>query len=139
MKLLKTEMLILRTCNDNGQSYGGFQWPKKGTVSAPDWRDDFKCGGGLHGLPWGVGKAGLLNLDSKCWIVFKAFAKDVRQGKDDMAYKCKVNRGIVVYCGDKNGALAIIHKHAPKGSVCIFGVFTAGGRGTATAGGVGWG
>src|ERR1035437_1435432 len=119
-------MLILRTCDNNGKSYGGFQWPKKGAVVAPDWRDDYKCGGGLHGLPWGVGSADLLNLDSKCWIVFRALVKDVRQGQDDMVNKCKTQRAVVVYCGEKAGALAIIHKHAPKGSNCIFGVSTAG-------------
>ena len=52
LRLRKDEVLILRTCNNDGTSYNGFQWPKAGEVEAKDWRDDYKCGGGLHGHVW---------------------------------------------------------------------------------------
>ena len=47
--------LVLRTCNPDMTSHNGFVWPTNGPVSCPDWRDDYSCGHGLHGLLWGEG------------------------------------------------------------------------------------
>jgi hypothetical protein len=52
-KLLEGEALMIRTCNPDGTSYNGFQWPKSGPVMCPDWNMEAKCGNGLHGLLWG--------------------------------------------------------------------------------------
>lgn len=113
MKLAKDDVLILRTCDANGCGHGGFQWPKKGKVSAPDWRDDFQCGGGLHGLLWGVGSQSYLKLDSPVWIVFRAKLADVRTGKGELTDRCKAHRGTVVYYGNRDGAILFIAKYAP--------------------------
>ena len=45
-----TKHLILRTCDANMQSHGGFQWPRSGPVAAPDWNPAPECGNGLHGF-----------------------------------------------------------------------------------------
>ena len=46
---------ILRTCAADMTSHDGFEWPREGFVSAPDWKATDACGNGLHGLPWGEG------------------------------------------------------------------------------------
>jgi hypothetical protein len=48
--------LILRTCDKDMRSHGGFQWPRSGPVAAPDWRPVAECGGGLHGFLRGEGE-----------------------------------------------------------------------------------
>ena len=47
----------LRTAAADGTSYGRFQWPESGTVTAPDWQPNAKCGNGLHALLNGEGTA----------------------------------------------------------------------------------
>ena len=53
--------IILRTCDKDLKSHGGFQWPEKGHVEAPDWDPTPRCGGGLHGLLEGEGEWDLLD------------------------------------------------------------------------------
>src|ERR1700685_2894211 len=61
--LQKGEVVVLRTCDANLRGHGGFKWPKKGLVAATDWDPAPACGGGLHGLLWGIGDGSLLNWD----------------------------------------------------------------------------
>ena len=51
----------LRTVDKDGRAYGGFVWPKKGKVTAPDWRPTAECGNGLHALLNGEGNSSLLS------------------------------------------------------------------------------
>lgn len=51
----KGKVLVLRVCDVDGKSHGGFQWPESGPVAAPDWNPEPRCGGGLHGWLWGEG------------------------------------------------------------------------------------
>jgi len=67
IKLAKGEALMLRTCNPDGTSHGGFQWPKSGKVVCPDWSPAAACGNGLHGLLWGVGNGSYLNWEDAAW------------------------------------------------------------------------
>ena len=46
---------MLRDVKHDMTSHEGFAWPKLGKVEAKDWKPTFKCGNGLHGLPWGCG------------------------------------------------------------------------------------
>ncbi|WP_374312486.1 hypothetical protein [Dongia sp.] len=64
-------VLVVRTCNADFTSWGGFQWPSEGYVEAPDWRPTAECGHGLHGLLEGDGDWGLLDwsLEAKALIV----------------------------------------------------------------------
>jgi hypothetical protein len=128
-------VLVLRTCAADMTSYGGFKWPKRGKVEAKDWRDNYRCGGGLHGLLWGEGSTGHLsgNADAK-WLVVRVRESDIRHGRDDMTDKCKFRRGEVVHCGDRVSAVAYMQKHSPADKRCVWGTATAGDRGTATAG-----
>jgi hypothetical protein len=64
-------VLVVRTCNADFTSWGGFQWPTEGYVEAPDWRPTAECGYGLHGLLEGDGDWGLLDwsLEAKALVV----------------------------------------------------------------------
>jgi len=64
------------------------------------------------------------------WTVFEALASEVIAIGTD---KAKARRGVVLYCGEKQGAIDLIAKLCPSNTV-VFGTATAGNRGTATAG-----
>ena len=136
MRLRKNEILVLRTCSPDGKSHGGFQWPDKGTVEAPDWVDDDKCGHGLHGLPWGAGGAAYVLIQGdNVWVVKVDTSKDYRHGSGDLRDKCKFRSGVVVLSHvDITEAMALIQRHAPHDIICNFAFQTAGAYSTQTAG-----
>lgn len=86
--------LVLRTCDKDGRSYNGFQWPSEGPVSCPDWDPTPRCGGGLHGLLWGEGDGSLLS-----WAV-------------------------VVFCGDRATAAQYVGEHGGAGRAIVSGTAT---------------
>lgn len=43
-------VLILRTCDADMTSHGGFAWPEAGPVECPDWDPTPRCGGGLRSV-----------------------------------------------------------------------------------------
>lgn len=97
--------LVLRCCNPNMTSHGGFEWPKSGPVSCPDWDPKPECGNGLHGWLWGEGciSQGVYpgsDLDSLAWLLVEVEAAEVV----DLQGKVKFPRGDVVYCGDRRAA-----------------------------------
>ena len=59
-------MRLLKSIPANARAYSGFRWPTEVgvIVHAPDWDPAPRCGGGLHGLPYGVGDYSLLCHDS---------------------------------------------------------------------------
>ena len=133
MKKDEETVLVLRTCAADMTSYGGFQWPESGEVSAPDWDPDpgIECGRGLHGLLWGCGNGYLLDWsDSARWLVVSVAASDIRESRG----KVRFGNGTVVYCGNREGATERLLKRAPAGSAIVGATVTAGHRGTATAG-----
>ena len=105
---MKKPELVLRTCNPDMLSYGGFRWPTSGPVEAPDWDPAPKCGQGLHGLRRGIGDYDLLSIapDAK-WLVVKVRADELVAIDKD---KVKFRRGEVVYCGSIQGAFALVSK-----------------------------
>ena len=123
--------LILRTCDADMTSHGGFRWPESGPVECPDWDPRPECGHGLHGLLWGAGGGSLLNWkpDAK-WIVAEVDASQVV----DLVGKVKCPRARVIYAGDRGTATELIARHAPSGTVIIGHTATAGDRGTASVG-----
>ena len=127
--------LILRTCAADMTSRGGFKWPESGPVNAPDWNPAHVCGGGLHGLLWGEGDAGCLNMsESAKWIVFRAAVSDIAHGSGALTDKCKARAGTVEYCGSREGATSYLYANGATGKAVVFGTATAGYGGTATAG-----
>ena len=120
----------LRTCDGNRQGYGGFQWPERGPVEAPDWSPKKVCGFGLHGLLKGEGGADYFNWEKDAiWLVVAVDPAKVV----DIDRKVKFPRGIVVYSGNRETAAALVKQRHPESAV--FGsTATAGDGGTATAG-----
>jgi len=124
--------LILRTCDKDMKSHGGFQWPESGWAEAPDWQPTKECGNGLHGLLWGEGDASLLahgDPTSK-WMVAEIDTEEMI----DLEEKVKVRRANVVHVGTKVSAITYICANGGQGRAVAFGTATAGDSGTATAG-----
>ena len=133
-------VLILRTCNPDLTSHGGFQWPESGHVEAPDWDPTPECGNGLHGCLWGEGDGGLLNWNPDArWLIVEAPADTIV----DLQGKVKFPAGTVVHCGDRLSATTYFLAdpraagravHGGTATAVHGGTATAGYRGTATAG-----
>src|SRR5213075_1264052 len=81
-----------------GEAHSGFFWPLTpgAKVKAPDWNQEPKCGGGLHGLLNGEGDWDLLNwaVDAVA-ILFEADPTTVV----DIGGKVKVPAGVVRLVG----------------------------------------
>jgi hypothetical protein len=140
-ELLK--MLILRTTPANLISRNNFQWPAYGPVECQDWSDKPECGNGLHGLPWGEGYCSAFKsyLDSG-GVAQVIEAQDNEVVPLENNTKCKFRRGVVVFTGSLDAAIAYVRSHGGEGKAIahakvIVGdnrTATAGYRGTATAG-----
>src|SRR5690606_28847962 len=103
----------LRCTDAQGRSYNQFEWPREvgAIVTAPDWAPAPKCGGGLHGLPDGLGDYGLLGdgHDRIWWVVSFIRAEAV-----DLGEKVKFPRCRVEYFGSMAGAMNMISQHCIK-------------------------
>ena len=124
-------VLVLLTCHKDLKSRGGFQWPESGPVEAPDWDPAPECGGGLHGLTWGVGSGSLLNwsFDAR-WLAVEVVIADMIEFDG----KCKFARGVVVYCGDRSGATEYIATRGGDRSKIVGAKVTGGNYATVTGG-----
>ena len=128
---------FLRTTDKDGQSHGGFQWPREvgAIVTAPDWNPEPVCGGGLHGLLDGLGYSGHLSFDPDAiwWIVEADDAVDI----DD---KHKFQSCRVVRFGDRADVTAHLHnlRPGPIHGLCMIGgdfaTLTGGDYATLTGG-----
>lgn len=138
-KLEPYEILILRTCQPDGTSHGGFKWPMSGQVEAPDWQDTIVCGHGLHGLPWGVGGSGYLSWNDKAnngWVaIVDTRAGGYRHGSGELQNKCKFQRAEVILTNaDREKCCALLMKHAPQLLAINWSTQTAGNASTQKAG-----
>lgn len=132
---------LLKTVAADGAADGDFVWPLEvgAEVTAPDWSDAPKCGGGLHGLLDGRGDGALLDWSPDAvWLVAEVPAD---AHLVDLDGKVKVDWCVVAHVGDQvsaTGFLAdqgvvdgVVGAHVVAGHR---GVATAGDYGTATAG-----
>ena len=117
----------LRTAAADGTSYGGFQWPESGTVTAPDWQPNAKCGNGLHALLNGEGNASLLDWSPDARWQLVGFDSYV-----DLDGKVKFE-SCEVATGSRLAVTAALSALCP-GSAIHGATATAGDYGTATAG-----
>ena len=129
--------LILRTCNADLTSHGGFQWPSEigAVVTAPDWRDDDECGHGLHGWLFGQGDSSASNSigkpDAK-WLVVEALISDLKS----LGGKVKFPTCTVRHIGDKQSATQFLLENEPRAaSVAVIGATLTGGDGSTLTGG----
>jgi len=124
--------LVLRTCNSDLTSWGGFQWPSSGKVIAPDWDPKPECGNGLHGALYGEGDGSLFNWRSAAkWLVVEVELESVV----DLGGKVKFPECEVVYCGDRIGACKYLQENGCTGrAIGYIGTSTFGYRGSNTSG-----
>ena len=126
----KTETLVLRCCKADMTSRDRFKWPEKGTIKAPDFSKTPECGQGLHGWARGEGDFGAWSSSpDDQWLVLAVKTTSLI----DLGGKVKFPSARVLFCGERDTAVALIQKHYPDAAV-IYGTATAGECGTATAG-----
>ena len=149
----KKTSLVLRVCRPDGTSHGGFQWPLTvgAEVVAPDWEANDECGNGLHGWLYGQGHYGCASYWEKSdakWLVLEVESERIQM----LEGKCKFERCIVRFVGDRAEAAAHLIEHEPKsadvavigaslqvgakqsGLVGALGTLTGGYRSTLTGG-----
>ena len=127
--------LVLRTCNADLTSYGGFQWPAAGFVQAPDFEATYDCGHGLHGLLEGQGDGEYLDwsLDAR-WLVVEVEERLLLTEQGELCDKCKFPEGNVVHCGTQASALEYLQQHGIDPNGCVGTIITVGDRGAAIVG-----
>jgi hypothetical protein len=110
------KVLVLRTCNADMTSHGGFKWPDKGEVTCPDWDSEPVCGNGLHGLPWGKGNWSLLSSDRDA--IWQVVEVDTCGLVDIGGEKSKFRSGKVIFSGAMAQAVTMVlcHPDAMQGA-----------------------
>ena len=105
------EVLILRRIPQNRRTHNDFIWPAGvgALVECPDWNDGPKCGGGLHGWPWGFGLGDGYDYDiiADIWLVVGVKPEDV-VGELGGGAKCKFRRGIIRLEGSFDDAMSAV-------------------------------
>ena len=151
MECEMNKSIVLRVCRSDMSSYGGFIWPTKGRVVAPDWEATQECGHGLHGWFEAQGDAGYSNYlnepDAK-YLVLEVETDSIIH----LDGKCKFPEADVIFVGSRDEAIAYIEETYPylrtmpllfsnrtvgDNNVVAtgdFGTATAGRYGTATVG-----
>ena len=120
------DVLILRFVAHDGSSWKGFKSPVVvgETLTAPDawdtawgeqpeewrggWIADKRCGGGIHGWPWGIGIGDGKEPEwDALWQVYAVKPEDIVADVGD-GPKCKFRSGVLRYSGDWHGAAMFI-------------------------------
>jgi hypothetical protein len=130
-----TTVLAIRTCKADMTSKDGFRWPESGPVEAPDWRDDFKCGGGLHILLPGHNDPGVWygNEPDAKWLAVEIDPADLRTGEGELTQKAKCRRCVVVHCGTRESLSSFLVGRGAAGP--WYGSTLTGGGGSTLTGG----
>ena len=121
-------VLMLRYVDMNRRSHHDFQWPSAvgSVVTAPDWNPEPKCGGGLHGWPWGIGIGGGKEpiFVDVIWQVVSALPEDVV----DLDDKAKAREVRLEFEGSWWSAIAMIEagrtawiQHTARGAASATG------------------
>ena len=125
------KVLVLRKCNKDLKSFGGFQYPSSGHVSAPDWNPKPECGSGLHGFLYGEGDGSLANYDPENkWLVLSVDKDKIV----DLSGKVKFPEGEVIFCGALAEAARYVYDNGGAGRAIIGITVTGGDRSTVTGG-----
>jgi hypothetical protein len=132
------EVLVVRFVSQDGKSYGGFQHPMivGETVTAPDWKANCNCGGGIHAWPWALGLGEGKDCDwTALWQVYGVKPEDIMQGEPELIGKVKFRAGVLRFVGKwweatnyvLSGQMAWVH-HSAWGSAS-----STGWRGSASS------
>ena len=133
LTLAANEVLVLRKCQADYTSHNGFKYPEVGSVEAPDWEATPACGGGLHGLLWGVG-----SFDIRAYgALYQLILVNKESGLIDLEGKVKFRKGYVLISTDNQLRISeLLLRYAPSelhGRI-NFTIITQGDDSTATQG-----
>jgi hypothetical protein len=126
---------VLRTCNADGTSCGGFQWNLTigGVTTAPDWDPTDKCGKGLHGFLNGEGDGGLAGWENDAlWLVVEPIGDVI-----DLSEKVKFESAKTLFAGNRFDATTHLRSLLVGNFAIIGGTSTSGYGGTSISGDVG--
>ena len=134
--MAKKAQYMIKTVNQYMRAYGGFSWPRKGPVVAPDWDPNQVCGG-LHGLLNGEGDISLLSKSRDAvWLLCRIDGEIV-----DLDGKIKTNKCTVIAAGDRNKIVNKLKSLRPDAAVCYctsvsgdYGTSVSGDYGTSQSG-----
>ena len=133
LTLAANEVLVLRKCQADYTSHNGFKYPEVGSVEAPDWDATPSCGGGLHGLLWGVGSFDIREYGA----LYQLILVNTDNGLMDLEDKVKFRKGYVLISTDNQPRISeLLLRYAPSelhGRI-NFTIITQGDRSTATQG-----
>ena len=133
---------MLRTCGPNGEAHNGFVYPLKvgKAVTCPDWDGDpaRECGGGLHGLPNGIGNAELITEGCGRW--WQVWAVKESDSRPLIKGKSRWRTGKLLFSQQANetteareAAIAFLAARCPRVGI-VWDKVQAGDSGQATAG-----
>ena len=127
-------VLVLRTCDKDLTSYGGFQWPESGPVEALDWDPLTHEGGGLYGYLWGEGSGTQISRSPQAkWLVVQVQTEDLVV----LSTCVKFRKGHVVYSGGRPGAQQFLKERDPSCRQRIGDRIFAGDYTSASVGAIG--
>ncbi|HMW75793.1 MAG TPA: hypothetical protein PKD40_09050 [Saprospiraceae bacterium] len=135
MEVKMSKSVVLSVCKADMSSYEGFVWPESGHVVAPDWKNDNRCGDGLHGWLEGQGDSACsdyTHLPDAKYLVLEVDTETIV----DLKGKCKFPEAEVIFVGNRSEALDYIERMYPQlsNAPLLFATRTAGNYGTATVG-----
>ncbi len=118
--LNENEILVLRTCDSNGQSFRGFQWPLEvgAIIEAPDWNPEPILEGGLHGLPWGEGSSNCILKESD--TIWMLIAVDNTKDYVEFINGCKFKKGRIAYIGKQEDTIETLQSMVTGNKYIVF-------------------
>ena len=126
------KVYVLRNCREDMTSHDGFVWPKSGYISCPDWSEEKKRKGGLHGFLWGVGDTSLLYPFNNCqWLIVEVDEDKII----DLRNNVKFSEGNVVFCTQsRDKAIEKMIEYGANPNTIMYGTSTSGNNGTSISG-----
>ncbi|MGE5452457.1 MAG: hypothetical protein ACM3VZ_11525, partial [Acidobacteriota bacterium] len=119
----KATALVLRCCNEDMSSQNDFVWPGVDQEAVcPDWINNNECGNGLHGWLYGQGDhttSSYYNNPKAKWLVVEVEESTIVM----LGGKCKFERGVVRFVGEKTEAAAYLIANEPRAKdVAVIGI-----------------
>ena len=131
------KVLILKRIPASRRGYEGFLYPSGiGTKIVPDgWDPKPRCGGGIHGWPWGfgIGDGSQFDIIHDIWMVLSEVPENV-VGAISNGMKCKCKEPEIVLEGSFKDAFAMV---AAKWPEIVLGMASDGSGSNLAASGVG--
>jgi len=102
-----SNVLIVKTVDDEMYDHEGKIMPSSGLVTAEDWLFDNDVSNGLKGVLWGVSINGsfLSHNPSHKWLIIQAEGGNNIKKIGNLV---KFHQGYILHCGDKNSSISFL-------------------------------